>query len=146
MFEVCRGQAGTFRYRDPLSNFADDQLIGLADDRDSYQLSTIAVRAGVTYRREVYAIPVGADFTLTADGTPIDPSDYVLDIDRGLVSFITPPTLGAELRWTGPFDVWVRFGNDWLPFSIDSRNTDTFAHNGTIDLIEMPPPPEGGSS
>jgi uncharacterized protein (TIGR02217 family) len=146
MFEVCRGQLGVFRYSDPLARFADNQTFAIADGRESYQLTTIAVRAGVDYRREVYAIPEGEEPVLTANGVTIPNSHYDVDIDRGLIYPVSSFTPGDVLRWTGPFDVWVRFASDWLPWSIDSRNQDTFLHNGSVDLIEMPPPALEGSS
>ena len=47
---------------------------------------------------------------------------------------------GEILRWSGSFSVWVRFDNDRLPFSIDSRSGGDFVVNGSVDLLEMPPP------
>ena len=67
---------------------------------------------------------------------------YTADLDRGTVAMNA--TLGAVLEWDGEFDIWVRFNEDELPFSLDSRNTELGEIvNGQVNLIEVPPPPEG---
>lgn len=72
------------------------------------------------------------------NGTPASPS---VNLDTGSVVFSAPVASAAEIRWTGVFDLWVRFNQDWLPFSLDNLD----ATNGTVDLIEDAPPPEGSS-
>lgn len=139
MFEVCRAQLHCFRYSDPLGRTAVDQLFATGDGvEDTFQLSTLSVQDGVTYQRNVYAIPDDGVLTVTVNGAPT--TDFVVDRDRGLIVFDTPPANDAVLRWSGPFDIWVRFNNDWLPVSIDNRVSGGFAHNGSIDLIEVAPP------
>lgn len=140
MHLVCRGMLHAFLYRDPLDNEADDELFGVGDGtQTTFQLSKLSVIDGVTYQRNVYALPdVTPGFTVTANDSPV--SAYTLDRDRGLITFDSPPANGSLLRWSGPFLVWVRFNQDWLPFSIDNRGPDGFAHNGTVDLMEVPPP------
>lgn len=140
MHLVCRGMLHAFLYRDPLDNEADDELLAVGDGtQTTFQLSKLSVIDGVTYQRNVYALPgVTPGFAVTANDAPV--ASYTLDRDRGLITFDSPPANGALLRWSGPFLVWVRFNQDWLPFSINSRSANGFVHNGTVDLIEVPPP------
>lgn len=149
MFEVVRGQLGEFLYYDPLSRLATDQLFGVGDGvTTEYQLSTLSVLDGVTYQREVYALYTPDDGGDAIEVTPtiaisgVPTVAFVTDPDRGKVIFTVAPANGAPLRWSGPFSVWVRFLNDWLPFSIDNRSGEGFTINGTIDLMELPPPAE----
>lgn len=139
MFEVCRGQLHCFLYRDRLADEATNQLIGYGDGAiDTFQLSTLSALDGITFQRAVYAIADDAEISVSVNGVPT--TAFALDRDRGLIIFDDPPAMAAEIRWSGRFLVWVRFANDWLPFSIDNKNAGGFFHNGTIDLFEMPPP------
>lgn len=144
MFEVVRGQAGVFLYKDPLSNYADNQLFGFGDGSTTeFQLTTLSSLDGVIYQRQVNALPDGETLLVTVDG--VSEPDFTVDRDRGKVIFDTAPAVATELRWSGNFVVWVRFNNDWLPMSIDSRRAGGVAINGTIDLIEVPSPEEVSS-
>lgn len=139
MHLVCRGMLHAFLYRDPLDNMADDEVFGVGDGSlAEYQLSKLSVVDGVSYQRNVYALPDPPAVTVTANDVPV--SGVTVDPDTGRIVFDTPPANGAILRWSGPFMIWVRFNQDWLPFSIDNRSADGFAHNGTVELIEVPPP------
>lgn len=138
MFEVCMGMLHAFQYIDPLDNYADNQEFGIGTGSlETYQLSKLSSIDGVFFQRAVYALAVAP--VITSNNVPIVPTS--IDLDRGLVQINA--ALGAVLRWTGPFRVWVRFNNDWLPFSIDNRRGgNDYARNGQVELIELPPPEE----
>lgn len=145
MFEVCRGALHAFLYRDPLGYVAEDQVFAIADGRDTYQLTTLSTLDGVSYQHEVYAL-----YTPTDDGDAIPSTievtvngvvtSVVVDHERGLVAFSPAPAPGAVLAWSGAYSLWVRFVNDWLPFSIDNRRGQGYALNGSVDLLELPGP------
>jgi uncharacterized protein (TIGR02217 family) len=148
MHEVCLGMLHAFLYFDPLANEADAQLFAVGDGATTqFQLSTLSVIDGVSYQRQVTALyrpgdngeAVPSTVTVTVNGAP---TVVTLNEDRGLVIFAAAPALGANLRWSGLFSVWVRFDSDTLPFSIDNRRGEGYAHNGTVTLIEVPPPEE----
>lgn len=145
MFQVCRGQLHAFLYRDPLDNEADNETFAFGDGTtDTFQLSKISTIDGVSYVRNVYAF--GDDDVVTAEVGGVA-APFTLDRDRGVIIFDTAPANAAAITWSGPFAVWVRFNNDWLPFSIDNRLGQTdYARNGTVDLIEIAAPPEEASS
>jgi uncharacterized protein (TIGR02217 family) len=60
-----------------------------------------------------------------------------LDTLTGLFTPSTAWTTGAALTWSGEFRVPVRFDNDFLPMTIDSRNANGYAMNGSVQLIEV---------
>lgn len=148
MFQVCRGMAHDFLYRDPLDFEADTEEFGIGDGAAvEFQLSKLSAIEGVIYQREVHALYVpgsnGSDaepssIAVTVNGVP---TSVTVNYDRGTVVFAAPPAIGAVLRWSGQFAVWVRFDIDWLPFSIDDRRgSSDYARNGQIVLKEDHPP------
>lgn len=134
MFLVCRGSAFAFRFRDENDYEADQAQFGIGDGtKTRFQLGKTVVIAGQDFFREVYALP--SQPVVTVNGSAV--SGFTVDLDRGILEFDTPPAPGAVLRWTGDFDVWVRFYTDELNFSLDAPN----ATNGSVELIEVAPPP-----
>jgi uncharacterized protein (TIGR02217 family) len=141
MFLVCRGMLHAFRFEDELDNTATDEVFGLGDGTtDEFQLLKVSEADGVEYQRNVYAIRIGSVPTITVDGVPT--TAFTVNYRTGKVLFDTPPALNAVLRWSGEFDLWVRFATDEIPFSLDNPN----ATNGSASLWEVPPPDEGFSS
>lgn len=150
-FLACRGQLHSFLYRNPLDDEASDALFGLGDGTQTdFQLRTISTVDGVSMERDVTALyvpgangaAVKSDPEVTVNGTP---TAVTIDHERGVVVFAAAPAPGAVLRWSGRFAHWVRFAQDWLPFSIDNRSGDSYVQNGTVDLLEVPPPLESVS-
>lgn len=143
---TCMGMLHAFLYQDPLDFTADNAEFAIADGvSTTYQLAKLSVVDGVSYLRNVYAITrsptnpeLPLDLAVTVNGSPVT---VTADVDRGTVTFSAPPANGAILRGTYTFDVWVRFNQDSLPWNIDNRRSDGFAVNGSVDLIEVPPPP-----
>lgn len=66
------------------------------------------------------------------------PKSGVLSTTTGLFTPSTSWTEGQPLTWTGEFRVPVRFNNDYMPMSLDSRMGDgDAAVNGSVELIEV---------
>lgn len=136
MHLVCLGRLHAFRFKDQLDYQAANEVFGAGTGAQTiFQLRKISTVDGVSYTRNVYAIK---DASVTVNGVV---TAVTLDERRGTVTFAAAPAGGAVLRWTGEFDVWVRFNQDDLPFSIDNGNSagEKFI-NGSVDLIEVPPP------
>lgn len=134
MFLICRGQAFAFRFKDQNDFEADEAQFAVANGTDStFQLGKLNLIAGQSFFREVYAL--ASNPVISINGTVT--SGFTVDLDRGTVTFSSPPSAGSVLRWTGDFDVWVRFSNDELSFTLDNPNRT----NGSVDLIEVSPPP-----
>lgn len=153
MFMAMRGKWGTFLYRHPTVNEADDELFAVAEaGQTTFQLGKWSIVEGVTFYHEVHALYAPASdgtadepqVDITVDGSPA--GTHAIDRDTGILEFDTPMTGGEIIRWSGEFSFWVRFDNDRLPFTIDNRNRDDYILNGQIDLLEMPPPPVLDSS
>lgn len=141
MFLTCRGMTYAFRFQDELDNTATDEQFGTGDGTtEEFQLKKVSSADGVEYQRNVYAITVGTTPIITINGTPT--TAFTLNPRTGKVLFDTPPALNAVLRWSGTFDIWVRFATDSIPFSLDNPN----ATNGSVSVIEVSPPDEGFSS
>jgi uncharacterized protein (TIGR02217 family) len=135
MHLVCRGRLNCFKFRDELDYQAVGQQFGLGDGVETvFQLSTLSAIDGVTYVRDTYVVSPDLTPTILVNGSP---AAHTIDADRGLVTFSAPPGVAAVLTGTWNFDLWVRFDQDSLPFSIDNVN----AVNGSVSLLEQPPPP-----
>lgn len=139
MHLVCRGMLHAFRWRDQLDYQATDEIFGTGDGvEDTFQLGKFSILDGVEYYREVFALvdtPV-----ITVNGVPT--TAFSINLRTGEVVFDSPPAAAAVLRWTGEFDIWVRFNSDYLPFSLDNPD----ATNGTVELLEVAPPDEAVST
>lgn len=135
---LCRGQLNAFRFRDRLDFEATDEAFGIGDGVETeFQLLKQSLQDGVSYQRLVFA----PDPTVTIKVNGIVTAATV-DYERGTVTFGAPPANAAGLEWTGTFGVWVRFNQDYLPFSIDNGNGTDHYVNGSVDLIEVAAPPE----
>lgn len=132
MHLVCMGQLNTFRFRDELDYEAVNEIFAVADGVQTvFQLSKFSIIDGISYQREVYALKSSP--AITANGSAVSPA---VNSRTGKVTFAVAPASGVTLRWSGTFDVWVRFAQDYLPFSLDNPN----ATNGAVELIEDDPP------
>lgn len=132
MFLVCQGQLHAFRFRDELDYQAEDEQFAIGDGVTTvFQLSKLSFVDGVDYSRNVYALVGEPD--VEANGVP---ATVTADVERGTVEFDTAPANGTVLTWSGEFDMWVRFSQDYLPFTLDNPN----ATNGSVNLLEVPPP------
>lgn len=134
---LARGALFNFKFRDELDYEAIEEIFGEGDGVETtFQLRKVSAIEGVSYTRNTYVV---AD--TPADPTPVIlvnglPETHTIDYDRGLVTFSSAPANGAVLEGTWNFALWVHFGQDNLPFSIDNKN----ARNGVVSLIEVPPP------
>lgn len=139
MHLVCRGMLHAFKFKDLLDYQAGNEVFGAGTGAQTvFQLRKISTIDGVSYTRNVYAIRSAA---VTVNGVASAPT---IDMDRGTATFAVAPAAAAVLRWTGEFDIWVRFNQDDLPFSIDNKSPKNgVLVNGSVDLIEVPPPEIG---
>lgn len=139
MHLACRGMLYAFRWRDELDYQATDEIFGTGTGaQTAFQLGKFSTVDGVEYFREVFAL-VGTP-VITVNGVPT--TAFAFNGRTGEIEFDVAPALNDVLRWTGTFDVWVRFNSDYLPFSLDNPD----ATNGTIELLEVAPPDEAVSS
>lgn len=126
-FEARRGKLHAFRWKD-WSDFkscrpsqaitSEDQEIGRGDGVTTvFQLIKTYASGGQSYARPIQK-PVGATVRVAIAGDlKLEGAEYTLDLATGLVSFVTPPDIGAQVSAGYEFDVPVRFDTDSLQTS-----------------------------
>jgi uncharacterized protein (TIGR02217 family) len=122
-FHACRGQLHVFRFKDANDYRHSDgggspvfvEISGVWRMAKQYSLGT------ETSTRLIQA-PVSG--TVALSGGSLSNLDFETGIYDGDATGLT---------WTGEFDVWVRFANDYNAFSIGNVN----AHSADIELVEV---------
>ena len=153
MFLNVRGRNEPFLYRNRLNYIAQNQLVAVAEaGQTEFQLATTNLIDGASYQMQVFALYAPDD----VDGglaVPVDPvievdgieTPVVVDHDRGTIT--TSPMAGGEvLTWSGQFSHWVRFGSDQLAMSIENKGPTGFFISGDVEVVEVAPPADEGSS
>ena len=89
-----------------------DQFIDFGDGfSDSFQLIKTYSRGGFTYSR-IIQFPVVNTVLVAVDGVLVDPSNYTVTRQGGIITFDTPPADDAMITAGFLFDVPVRFESD----------------------------------
>ena len=126
-FEARHGQLFGFRWKDwtdfkscaPSVDYdALDQEFGVGDEVTTVFSLVKNYRSGeFIYTREI-SKPVGGRVAVALSGDRLEQgTHYSLDLDRGEVTFFTPPGMGAALTAGFEFDVPVRFDADRIEAS-----------------------------
>lgn len=127
-FEARRGALHAFRWKDftdfrsCVSN-ADispmDQLLGTGDAATSeFQLLKTYETGAYAYARPITK-PVTETVHVAVDGVEADPSDWSVDASSGIITFNTPPPVGAVVTAGFEFDIPARFDTDQLAISLE---------------------------
>lgn len=127
-FEARRGQLHAFRWKDwtdykscglagEISPF--DQRIGMGDGvQTQFQLTKRYASGQEFYLRPIRK-PVKNTVYVALGGDPkLEGSEFTVDTDTGIVTFLIPPDIGAEIYAGFEFDVPARFDSDALQTSI----------------------------
>jgi len=129
-FEARRGQLFGFRWKD-WSDFKsclpndtpayEDQVIGTGDGvQNAWQLTKTYASGGHEYVRPIEK-PVLGSVTMGIGGdVKQEAVHYSVDLTTGIVTFDTPPDIGAEITAGFEFDVPVRFDTDRIQTSVAS--------------------------
>jgi uncharacterized protein (TIGR02217 family) len=138
-----------FRFRDWVDYSTTHQIIGTGDGiQTQFQLVKTYVVDGYFVGRPILKpLP---NLTLYNDG--IWDNAWVLDTETGVLTFDTPPVLGATLAADFEFDVPVRFETDQINFRFEAYEDDDtaiFTLDSTvlvedrlsIDSLPVPPSP-----
>lgn len=127
-FEARRGKLHAFRWKDwtdfkssrPSQEVtANDQEIGRGDGVETtFQLVKTYASGPHSYVRPVRK-PVAGTVRIAIAGDPkLEGVEYSVDPATGLVTFVTPPDIGAQISAGYEFDVPVRFDTDSLQTSL----------------------------
>jgi len=129
-FEARQGQLIGFRWKD-WSDYqscrpscaveASDQLLAVGDETTSaFQLCKSYRSGDAVYHRPI-SKPVPGSVRVQLGGDLAQQGvDFDVDYDTGLVTFVSPPDEGAEVRAGFEFDVPVRFDTDAIMTSVSS--------------------------
>ena len=115
---LVRGRAYGFRVQDPFDFVADvgqGALIATAT-ANVYQLVKLYAAGGDVFQRIITKPVPGSGLVVMNASADVTAG---LDYTSGLAT-ITGVSNVSTLSWSGPFDVPVRFENDWLQIGIDS--------------------------
>lgn len=107
-FLVCKGRAVGFRFRDPLNYKCSNMPLAIGTGAAQSVQLTRSSSFDIEVRYPIYK-PVQGTVTVYADGNAIPAS---IHWNTGVVEFTAPD--GADVRWSGEYDVPVRFDNDKL--------------------------------
>lgn len=117
LFRVCAGQLYGFRFKD-YQDYQDEAggvlgTTGLAVGSTlAYQMFKDYVLSPLSYQ-QIIQKPVASTIAVYNNGVlQTTPGQYSLDSTTGIVTFVSQPTVGHTLTWTGEFDVPVRFATD----------------------------------
>ncbi len=127
-FEARRGQLFGFRWKDwadhkscrPSAQIGPmDQEIGRGDGVTLvFPLSKTYVSGVQTYARPIVK-PVYGSVQVAVGGDPkVEAVEFDVDAETGLVTFSTPPDIGAQVTAGFEFDVPVRFDTDRITTSV----------------------------
>jgi uncharacterized protein (TIGR02217 family) len=127
-FEARRGQLHGFRWKD-WSDFRSckpslkvspfDQTLGRGDGvRTAFALLKTYRSGEQIYERPIAKPVVGSVQVALAGDPKVETVEYVVDAARGIVSFSSPPDIGALITAGFEFDVPVRFDTDRLQTSV----------------------------
>ncbi|MFQ5622352.1 MAG: TIGR02217 family protein [Paracoccaceae bacterium] len=129
-FEARRGQLYGFRWKD-WTDFKScapsaqptpfDQIIATGDGQTLAFPLVKNYRSGGELYARLIAKPVAgsASFGVGGDAQQAG-ANYTLDLNTGIVTFLTPPPVGAEVTAGFEFDVPVRFDTDRIETSVAS--------------------------
>ncbi len=129
-FEAREGQMHGFRWKDwgdfksckpSQQTSALDQLIAMGDEvTGTLPLVKAYVSGAQRYLRPITK-PVAGTVRIAIGGDEVQEGiDWTIDTATGLVTFQTPPDLGAEVRAGFEFDIPVRFDTDRIDTSVSS--------------------------
>ncbi|WP_444919315.1 DUF2460 domain-containing protein (plasmid) [Microbulbifer sp. CnH-101-G] len=129
---ACRGSAIGFRFKDWSNYTASHEVIGFGTgEAATYRLSKTHIFGPLSATIPVYK-PVVGTVTIYANGQPIAHS---LDYTSGRVQLSADA--GAEITWSGEFDIPVRFESDDLQFSVDHKTAGGFMLSADVEVVQI---------
>lgn len=126
-FYSVQGKAHGFRFKDWSDYQVPDSpetqsFLGTGDaaETEFQAIKRYTNLGGQTFDRIINKI-VDGSVSAWLNGTPVDPMDFTVDNNTGIITFDSPPGGGVAITFACEFDVPVRFDTDELEI-----NTQTF--------------------
>jgi uncharacterized protein (TIGR02217 family) len=108
-FLATGGGEDSFDFEDWRDHEVEDEEFGVGDASETeFPLFKSYAFGTRTHTRRIYR-PVTGSVTIKANGVTVNPADYTLNLNLGIVTFDSAPASLASLTWTGSFYVPVRF-------------------------------------
>lgn len=128
-FLAMLGRVHSFRFKDWSDYLCDDEPLGVGDGASTArQLKKYYTFGPATLARDII-LPISSTVVVKANGTPISVS---VDDETGKLTPSTSWPSGQVLTVSCEFDVRVRFGQDYYPFTMPTQNIAQVS----IDLVE----------
>ncbi len=126
------GSSIAFRFKDWTDYEADQEVIGTGTGAEQTLQLTKAYPFGPISLQRIIKKPVAGTVQIYANGSPVAAT---VDTTTGLVSVTT--SAGAEITWSGEFDVPVRFESDRLDVDPIARVSGDFLLSADVGLVEV---------
>lgn len=126
-FRATGGGEHSFDFQDWADHTATDETFGIGDGTQTiFPLVKLYTWLGETHERRIYR-PVSA-ITIEKEGVAVDPADFTVDYELGIVTFDVAVPVGEEVTWSGEFNVPVRFDKvlQSAAVTIQNEKYDTF--------------------
>lgn len=146
-FHAMRGRAHSFLYKDWNDFIAKHELLVIDGTYATQLTKAYGASINVWFREIKKPVPgtVLIEAFEVGEWVALDPSgDYELDHSTGIVTWSTPPDTSAQIRWSGEFNVPVRFDRDQLDVQFlgvvkeADGERDYGYHLGGLGLVEEP--------
>jgi uncharacterized protein (TIGR02217 family) len=131
-FEARRGRLHAFRWKDwadwkssrpSMPTTPLDQRLGFGDGVvTTFQLRKRYLSGDADYYRPIRKPVLGTITVAIADDPKVQGSEFDVDAETGIVTFVTAPDIGALVTAGFEFDVPVRFDTDRIAVSLASFN------------------------
>lgn len=112
----------------------DDQTIGAGDGVEvDFQLVKAYTSGPTTYTRTITK-PVSGSVLVEVNGSLVDPADYSVNTETGIITFDTAPSNTHVVKAGFEFDVPVRFTNDHIDVTVDLFNAGQVPQVNVIEV------------
>lgn len=149
-FRARAGRARGFRFRDWTDYKLQSENIGTGDgSKTEFQITKTYTSGGQSDIRDITKIVTQSDsnsisssqgntvtnWSVLVDTTEqTETTDYTIDRNTGIITFVTAPSSGAVVYVNGEFDVPVRFDTDTMAATIDYHNSTSW---DGIPIVEV---------
>ncbi|MBL0725480.1 MAG: DUF2460 domain-containing protein [Alphaproteobacteria bacterium] len=135
-FNLCKGKAISFRYKDWLDYSVEKSPIGIGDNaNNTFYLRKVYSFSGQTASR-VITKPISDTVKVSVDDVEIPFSDFAIGKNTGLVQLSKPPTQGSVVTASFKFDTHVRFENDLLSIKQEGKSNYNAENLTLIEISE----------
>lgn len=136
-FYAMKGKAIGFRFKDWSDYTLTDGQIGVGTGvLTTFQIKKLYTVGSETYSRNLKKI-VASTLVVKVNGvTKTITTDYTVDLNTGIITFVVAPTNTHPVTATCEFDVPVRFDTDEMNITQEAFELETW---DSIPLVEIKP-------